>query len=399
MWISKAYIPTKTISGVETIFCKWFKHVEKQNTALARNTNSEILSFFGFAYTHPSLRWDFFVRNFANETRNLQHNHLTWRRPGGSFYVGTDPPVSSTLLDIHYPRGDTLGGSSAINAMSTMYPSEMDWQNVVDLTGDTAWSPSHMRDIFVRIENNHYLTPGTPGPRHDLLEVLGTVSGHLGQDPNDIATNLLSDPNAVNFARDQSQGVFGCALHADAAWRCFSSRDYILDTANAVKANGQKKYNLTVQLNTLATKVLFTDVGHPLKKPRAIGIEFLEGQSVYSADPRHTASNQGTMGRAYARNEVILSAGTFNSPQLLKLSGIGPASELSRFKISVVVDLPGVGTDLQDNYEVPVVGHAARNFQQPQPEPNGPMCTYGARGDPASTCGGRAKGRTSEARH
>ena len=103
------------------------------------NTNSEIVSFFGFAYTDPTMRWDFFVRNFANETQNLQHNHLTWKRPDGSFYVGRTPPAGSTLLGIYYPRGGTLGGSSAVNAMSTTYPSEGDWQNIVTLTGDSTW--------------------------------------------------------------------------------------------------------------------------------------------------------------------------------------------------------------------------------------------------------------------
>ncbi|KAK4118523.1 GMC oxidoreductase [Parathielavia appendiculata] len=364
------------------------------------NVNSEIISFFGFAYTDPTLRWDFFVRNFANETQNLQHNHLTWRRPDGSFYVGRAPPAGSTLLGIHYPRGGTLGGSSTINAMSTMYPSESDWQNVVDLTRDTTWSPSHMRDIFMRVENNHYLTPGTSGHgfngyldtimsnesvwagQDDLLTVLGTASGHLGQSPADITSNLLADPNFLGPARDQIQGVFGCALHADLAMRRFSSRDYILETANAVKPNGQKKYQLALQLNTLATKVLFTDLNHPRKTPRATGIEFLQGQSVYGADPRRNASHQGSPGRAFARKEVILSGGAFNSPQLLKLSGIGPADELAKFNISTVVDLPGVGTNLQDIYEVPVVGHAARNFTQPTPNPSDPICTYGAPGDP-----------------
>jgi choline dehydrogenase len=257
-----------------------------------------------------------------------------------------------------------------------------------------------MREIFVRMENNHYLTPGTPGHgfngyfdtmrsgasiwtgQDDLLTVLGTASGHLGQNPSDIGTNLLADPNALSPARDQTEGVFGCSQHADSAWRRFSSRDYVLETANAVDASGEKKYNLTVQLNTLATKVLFTDVNHPRKTPKAKGIEFLQGQSVYRADPRNTASNQGTVGRAYARKEVILSGGAFNSPQLLKLSGIGPAAELAQFDIDVLVDLPGVGTNLQDNYEVPVVGHAARDIQQPTPDPNAPTCFFGAPGDP-----------------
>lgn len=271
-------------------------------------------------------------------------------------------------------------------------------------------SPSHMRDIFVRIENNHYLTPGTPGHgfkgyfdtnmanetawvgQDDLKTALGTVSGHVGQDPNDIVANLVSDPNSANAARDQTQGIWGGAIHADKGLRRFSSRDYVLDTANAVKANGKKKYKLTVQLDTLVTKVLFEDVGHSHKKPRATGIEFLQGQSLYSADPRHDPSSQGTLGWAYARKEVILSGGTFNSPQLLKLSGIGPAAELAQFNIGLVVDLPGVGTNLQDNYEFPVVGHAARNFQPAAPDPNAPICTYGAPGDPCVDLWRQGKG-------
>ncbi|KAK3293726.1 GMC oxidoreductase-like protein [Chaetomium fimeti] len=366
----------------------------------SNNINSEIVSFFPIAYTDPTLRWDFFAFNFANETRNLQHNHLTWRRADGSFYVGRDPPPGSTLLGIHYPRGGTLGGSSAVNAMSTIYPSESDWENIVGLTGDASWSPKHMRNIFERIENNHHLAPGTPGHgfngyldtivsdasvwagQDDLLTALGTVAGHLGQSPSNISTYVRSDPNAPDPNRDQAQGVFGSTLHADARWRRFTSRDYVLDTANAAEPDGQKKYQLTVQLDTLATKVLFTNANHPRKTPRAHGVEFLQGQSVYGADPRHTASNQGVAGRAYARKEVILSGGTFNSPQLLKLSGIGPAAELEKFNISVVVDLPGVGTNLQDNYEVPVIGHAARDFQQPIPDPDAPACTFGVPGDP-----------------
>jgi choline dehydrogenase len=105
----------------------------------SNNTNSEIVSFFPFAYTDPTLRWDFFARNFANETRNLQHNHLVWKRLDSTFYVGRDPPAGSTMLGIHYPRGGTLGGSSAVNAMNAILNSDSDWQDVVDLTGDTTW--------------------------------------------------------------------------------------------------------------------------------------------------------------------------------------------------------------------------------------------------------------------
>ena len=109
------------------------------------------------------MRWDFFVRNYANDTLTLQNNHLTWRRSDGSFYVGRNPPAGATLLGLYYPRGGTLGGSSAINAIGSVLPSDSDWQNIVDITGDSSWNPAHMRNIFKSIENNHYLPPGTPG--------------------------------------------------------------------------------------------------------------------------------------------------------------------------------------------------------------------------------------------
>lgn len=125
----------------------------------SNNTNSEIVSLFTVAYTDPALRWDFFVFNFANETRNLQHNYLTWRRPDGSFYVGRDPPPNSTLLGIHYPRGGTLGGSSAVNAMSTIYPSESDWQNIVDLTGDTSWGYGENTLTNIRVFRSFFFYP------------------------------------------------------------------------------------------------------------------------------------------------------------------------------------------------------------------------------------------------
>jgi len=114
------------------------------------NINSEIASFFPFAYTDPALRWDFFVHNFANDTKNLQHNQLIWRRPDGSFYAGRDPPAGSTRLGLYYPRGGTLGGSSAVNAMAAMYPSESDWEYIANITGDVSWRYDRSSRVFER---------------------------------------------------------------------------------------------------------------------------------------------------------------------------------------------------------------------------------------------------------
>ena len=103
------------------------------------NLNSEVPLFFPFAYVDESMRWDFFVRNYDDEERTLKNKHLTWLKPDGTYYVGNDPPEGATLLGLYYPRGGTLGGSSAVNAMGSVLPSDSDWQQIVDLTGDQSW--------------------------------------------------------------------------------------------------------------------------------------------------------------------------------------------------------------------------------------------------------------------
>src|SRR5207244_302178 len=85
-----------------------------------------------------------------------------------------------------------------------------------------------------------------------------------------------------------------------------------------------------------------------------VGVEYREGPHLYRADPRYRAGPAGEKREARAAGEVILAAGAFNSPQLLMLSGIGPAGELARHGIETRVALPGVGTNLQDRYEVGV---------------------------------------------
>lgn len=135
--------------------------------------------------------------------------------------------------------------------------------------------------------------------------------------------------------------------------------DFLHEVMNAKSADGSRKYHLDIQLNTLVTTVSFDDTTGD--KPRATGVNFLTGQSLYGADPRRqsgAATGTGTKGSVTATREVILSAGAFNTPQILKLSGVGARDELEKFGISVVKELPGVGKNLQDRYEVPVIGQA-----------------------------------------
>lgn len=90
-------------------------------------------------------------------------------------------------------------------------------------------------------------------------------------------------------------------------------------------------------------------------------MEYLQGQSLYAADPRYAAAS-GTPGYVAAGKEIIVSTGAFNTPQLLKLSGVGPQDELASHGIDIVKNLPGVGANLQDRYETGVVGKTDSDF-------------------------------------
>lgn len=120
-------------------------------------------------------------------------------------------------------------------------------------------------------------------------------------------------------------------------------RDFIADTV-------AKGYPLTVRENCHVTKINFDTSGNT---PKATGIQFLDGSYLYKASPL-SGGSAGTPGSANATKELIISGGTFNTVQLLKLSGIGPAPELESFDIPVIKNLPGVGTNMQDRYEIGV---------------------------------------------
>ncbi|XMA17402.1 hypothetical protein WAI453_010193 [Rhynchosporium graminicola] len=314
----------------------------------------------------PQITWDFFVKHYDDEERKLKHNLLTWRLKDGGYWVGNkNVPAGAKMLGIYYPRGATVGGSSMINAQVTFLPSESDWNFIAEVTGDKSWSHANMIEIFRRIEHNNYLPRGTPGHGFDGyfhvglpkptsiqepgLSVMQAVASSFSLDPSKVLQMVSNDSNFLDPTRDKQEGIWGLPSHIKPDGQRFSSREYINDTIAA-------GFPLTLSMNSLATKILFGKPTARGSNPRATGVAYLEGKSIYSADSRFTTSNKGVPKIAIAKREVIISGGTFNSPQILMLSGIGPAKQLKKFNIPVLVDSPGVGNNMQDNQEVPVVG-------------------------------------------
>ena len=339
----------------------------------------------------PAQRWDYFVHHYADNARQEKDSKFVWRTQDGGTFVNPPgvhalPPAGSSPLGILYPRAGTLGGCAGHNAMITIYPHKSDWANIASVTGDSSWAPDNMRKYFERLERNRYLPNGIVGHGFDgWLETSLTDLDLVVEDPKLISLVvaaatamgksllglivstvvglgevLTQDINADTPNRDQQQDLYQVPLTVGAtSVKRTGPRDFIMDTANAVNSDGSRKYVLDISLNTLVTKVRFNTSG---STPRAVGVDFLTGTSLYRADPRSGSASAGTPGSVNASREVILSAGAFNTPQLLKLSGIGPATELNSFSIPVLVDLPGVGTNLQDHYESSIVGQTTSDF-------------------------------------
>ncbi|KAK7948626.1 uncharacterized protein PG986_009512 [Apiospora aurea] len=336
----------------------------------ANNPNISTLANFNLATNDEKTRWDFWTKHSEDPERELKYLRMVWRKTDGSFYTGLDPPEGAKQLGIWYPRAGTLGGCAMHNAGVCALPADADWDIIVNKTGDESWSAANMRKYWVKMEKNEDLPKGTPGHGFDgwLSTTIGdtawasgnsdirTMAEQLaeatGGNKSDLVDLAKRDMNAPNPERDHDTGVFSLSAHQNKEGMRTGTNTYLKATLA-----DSAKYPLTIQLETLVTKVLFDEKA---KEPTAIGVEFLEGKSLYSADPRYDPKVQGKPGRAYAKKEVILSGGAFNTPQILKLSGIGPAAELKEFGIPVVKDLPGVGERVADNYENNLLALAAK---------------------------------------
>jgi choline dehydrogenase len=158
-----------------------------------------------------------------------------------------------------------------------------------------------------------------------------------------------ADPNDWRLVRKNASGIHYAPLLTRNHSR-LGTRERLIEV------QGSYPNNLAIELNALATRILFD------QNNRAIGVEYLKGERLYQA---HKKPSQGPGERreVHATREIILAGGAFNTPQLLMLSGIGPRQELGKHGIPVRMDLPGVGTNLQDRYEVGVVNRMRSDWE------------------------------------
>ncbi|TIC91816.1 Choline dehydrogenase, mitochondrial [Colletotrichum higginsianum] len=327
--------------------------------------------------------------------------------------VGSGPgggPLAANLARAGFKTllleaGDDESAAEVTNVMAltnTADTTNMTWTywGLGELT-DQTFSAVHMGELFIKLEKNQYVPRGTPGHGYDgyletvlgngtvllsspqATSVLEAMAAEAGQDPEDLASILNIDPNqTLNPNRDQITGLLGNPQHANATWARYSARKRVLDTLRAVNEEGEKRFPLDIRLNSYATKVLF-DKPQGDSLPRAIGLEYLDGKSAFQGDLRYDSTVAKPSRKVYALKEVIVSGGSFGSPQLLLLSGIGPAADLEALNIPVIADLPGVGRNMQDHSEIAVIGHGIQAFDYsaaPGGDPS--QCTYGAPGDP-----------------
>jgi choline dehydrogenase-like flavoprotein len=328
-------------------------------------------SFHPLATENDAISWAFWVRHYSD---------LAQQKRDDKYY---EEYKGKRVDGVWYPRTGALGGCTAHNAMIMVYPHNKDWNDIAAMMDDPSWKAANMRRYFQRMEDCRHRPVwrclqrllGWNPTRHgfggwltiekalplsvlgdvDLIETIKKSALKIFKELRNPIQQLIEgfvgklDPNDWRLDRLNAEGIHYAPLATHNHARN-GTREFLLEVAK------QYPDRLTIELDALATKVLLD------ADKRATGVTFRKGKHLYRAFAKPSATS-GTEHTVHVSREVILAGGAFNTPQLLMLSGIGPPDVLRRFDIKVEVELPGVGGNLQDRYEVGIVSRLKSEWE------------------------------------
>jgi choline dehydrogenase len=259
----------------------------------------------------------FWLRLPVGYFRSIYDPRFTWQ-------FALEPEAQTGQRQVSWPRGKALGGSSVINGLLYIRGLPSDFDDWSGKHGAAGWSYRELLPVFKRSE----CYEGGAGAYHGDQGELG-VSDLRNDHPYCeawlAAGAQAGHPRTDDFNAAQPSGLGRYQLTLRGHWRC--------DAATAFLAPVRRRPNLAIVAGAQVTRVR-------IEGGRATGIEYVA---------------RGQAQRADADREVVLAAGALQSPQLLQLSGVGPAGLLRQHGIGIVVDAPEVGANLQDHYQARVI--------------------------------------------
>jgi choline dehydrogenase len=251
--------------------------------------------------------------------------------PRSDWCFKTEPEPGLNGRSLNYPRGKVIGGSSAINAMIYMRGQAADYDHWRQL-GLAGWAWDDVLPFFRRHEN-HFMGESAahasggewhieaPRVRWDLLDAFRAAAEQAGI------------KSIADFNCGDNEGC--CVFHVN------QKRGRRVSTARAFLKPALKRPNLRLETGCLVDGLIF-------EGRRAVGVRWRQGA-------HNGGDKSGVMRSARCRGEVVLAAGAIGSPQILMLSGIGPAEHLRQLGIEVVLDRAGVGANLQDHLQLRMI--------------------------------------------
>ncbi|CAN5892348.1 GMC family oxidoreductase N-terminal domain-containing protein [soil metagenome] len=250
--------------------------------------------------------------------------------PRTDWLYNTEPDAGLNGRTLRYPRGKTLGGSSSINGMIYMRGQSRDYDQWAALTGDDAWRWENVLPAFKQHED-HYLGAdemhGAGGEwriekqrlRWDILDAFALAAQEAGI------------PHSSDFNRGTNEGVGYFQVNQKNGWRWNTAKAFLRPVCY-----GRPNFEMWVSAHV--TKLIVETQADGTQ--RCTGVQVWDGHEMVIA---------------HATQEVVLCGGAIGSPQILQLSGIGPAALSQQHGIPVVADLPGVGGNLQDHLQIRAV--------------------------------------------